>query len=141
VSSGWRRAGAKFLKEEGFEVREASNAHSGLRQIGEHRPEVIVLDLEMPSPEGERNGAGLTFLRALAGREARPGVVAFAADPTSATARTAQELGAVAVLDRAADLAKLPVGESLGWKICTAWHWQRRRLEAVSAAEEKTSHG
>jgi two-component system OmpR family response regulator len=50
---------ARMLKLEGFEVRTAMNAETGLVQAREARPDAIILDLRMPLVDG------LGFLRRL----------------------------------------------------------------------------
>jgi DNA-binding response OmpR family regulator len=50
---------ARMLKLEGFEVRTAMNAETGLVQAQEARPDAIILDLRMPLVDG------LGFLRRL----------------------------------------------------------------------------
>lgn len=134
----WRGAVVKFLAAEGFDVKEADTTDRALAHLAQKWPEVLVLDLQTPKSEGHPNDGGMMVLQALAGRPDRPGVVAFAADPSSSTADAARELGAIAVLDRRADLSKLPVAESLGWKICSAWHWHRRQPAATSGTRENT---
>lgn len=47
-----RRATAEYLREQGFEVVEASNGLEVLRQVGLLRPSAVVLDLMMPRLEG-----------------------------------------------------------------------------------------
>lgn len=49
----------KFLTEEGFEVRCASNGEEGLRAVAEDLPDVVLLDLMMPVMDG------MTFLTEL----------------------------------------------------------------------------
>jgi DNA-binding response OmpR family regulator len=55
---------ARMLRLEGFEVRTADNAETGLREAAEDRPDCIILDLRMPLVDG------LGFLRRLRAREA-----------------------------------------------------------------------
>ena len=50
---------ARMLKLEGYKVRTAMNAESGLREAAENRPDAIILDLRMPLLDG------LGFLRRL----------------------------------------------------------------------------
>ena len=50
---------ARMLKLEGFQVRTAINAESGLRLANESQPNAIILDLRMPLVDG------LGFLRRL----------------------------------------------------------------------------
>jgi len=48
------------LKNAGFDVCYASNGHDGLALIKDHRPELIILDLDMPIMRGDDM---LTLLR------------------------------------------------------------------------------
>jgi DNA-binding response OmpR family regulator len=50
---------ARMLKLEGYRVRTAMNAESGLREAAESRPDAIILDMRMPLLDG------LGFLRRL----------------------------------------------------------------------------
>ncbi len=50
---------ARMLRLEGYAVRTAINAESGLSEAQEHRPTAIILDLRMPTVDG------LGFLRRL----------------------------------------------------------------------------
>src|SRR5438045_4337876 len=56
---------ARMLKLEGFEVRTAMNAETGLVQAQEARPDAIILDLRMPLVDG------LGFLRRLRAQHAQ----------------------------------------------------------------------
>ena len=50
---------ARMLRLEGYEVRTAMNAETGLREARKHHPDAIILDLRMPLVDG------LGFLRRL----------------------------------------------------------------------------
>lgn len=54
---------ARMLRLEGFEVRTAMNAETGLREAERSHPDAIILDLRMPLLDG------LGFLRRLRARE------------------------------------------------------------------------
>src|ERR1041385_2289916 len=54
---------ARMLRLEGFKVRTAINAESGLREARNARPDAIILDLRMPLVDG------LGFLRQLRAHE------------------------------------------------------------------------
>lgn len=54
---------ARMLRLEGYQVRTAVNAESGLREADEARPNAIILDLRMPLVDG------IAFLRRLRERE------------------------------------------------------------------------
>jgi len=55
---------ARMLRLEGYQVRVAMNAETGLREAEASRPDAIILDLRMPLCDG------LGFLRRLRGRDA-----------------------------------------------------------------------
>ncbi len=54
---------ARMLELEGFAVRTAMSAETGLREAAQYRPDAIILDLRMPLMDG------LGFLRRLRARE------------------------------------------------------------------------
>jgi DNA-binding response OmpR family regulator len=58
---------ARMLKLEGYQVRTAANAETGLLEAERTRPDAIILDLRMPIVDG------LGFLRRLRASEARGG--------------------------------------------------------------------
>jgi DNA-binding response OmpR family regulator len=53
---------ARMLRLEGYQVRTAVNAETGLREARDNRPDAIILDLRMPLVDG------LGFLRQLRAR-------------------------------------------------------------------------
>jgi DNA-binding response OmpR family regulator len=56
---------ARMLRLEGYEVRTAMNAESGLKEAEKSRPDAIILDLRMPLLDG------LGFLRRLRAHDAQ----------------------------------------------------------------------
>jgi DNA-binding response OmpR family regulator len=60
---GVRQTFSRLLKLEGYQVRTAVNAESGLQDAAENPPDAIILDLRMPLVDG------LGFLRRLRSRE------------------------------------------------------------------------
>lgn len=56
---------ARMLRLEGYDVRTAMNAETGLREAERSHPDAIILDLRMPILDG------LGFLRKLRAREAQ----------------------------------------------------------------------
>ena len=54
---------ARMLRLEGYDVRTAMNAETGLREADKSRPDAIILDLRMPFVDG------LGFLRRLRARD------------------------------------------------------------------------
>jgi CheY-like chemotaxis protein len=90
------------LERQGYEVEAASDGREALQKIGEHRPDLVVLDLMMP----EIDGWGV--LEELRGRPERPRVVllsAYAHDPL--TQRRGLEAGAWACLGKPFRLPEL----------------------------------
>ena len=65
---------ARMLTFEGYEVRTAFNAESGLRATTEKRPDAIILDLRMPLLDGL---GFLRHLRSMAGQQDSPTPVAI----------------------------------------------------------------
>ncbi len=65
---------ARMLTLEGYEVRTAFNAESGLRAASETRPDAIILDLRMPLVDGL---GFLRQLRAMADQQVSPTPVAI----------------------------------------------------------------
>ncbi len=43
---------AMYLGIEGYDVASASNGEEGLKQVDEHRPELVILDIMMPGMDG-----------------------------------------------------------------------------------------
>ena len=67
-----RETFTRILKLEGYEVRSATNAESGLREIESGFPDAVILDLRMPFV----NGLGLLYrLRAVQPHRQTPVVV------------------------------------------------------------------
>lgn len=94
-----RQALAQILGHAGFGVDTAADPLIGLGKMRRRRPDVILLDLEMPRMDG------LTFLRRLMGEQPVPVVVLSShAERGTETALEALEEGALEVL------AKPPVG-------------------------------
>jgi two-component system chemotaxis response regulator CheB len=90
-----RQALAAILGREGMEVTVAADPVFALGRMAAARPEVLVLDLEMPRMHG------LTFLRRLMAEEPLPVVVCSAvAGPGSHAALQALEEGAVEVVGK-----------------------------------------
>lgn len=56
---------ARMLRLEGYDVRVAMNAETGLQEASDHPPDAIILDLRMPTVDG------LGFLRQLRSHEAQ----------------------------------------------------------------------
>ena len=43
---------AMYLGIEGYDVASASNGEEGLKQVDEHKPELVILDIMMPGMDG-----------------------------------------------------------------------------------------
>jgi len=94
-----RQALAQILGEAGFTVDTAADPLIGLAKMERTRPDVILLDLEMPRMDG------LTFLRRLMAEHPLPVVILSShAERGTETALQALEVGAIDVL------AKPPLG-------------------------------
>jgi two-component system, OmpR family, response regulator PrrA len=65
---------ARMLTLEGFRVRTAFNAESGIRAAGESHPDAIILDMRMPLVDGL---GFLRQLRAMADQQESPSPVAI----------------------------------------------------------------
>jgi two-component system chemotaxis response regulator CheB len=83
------------LRNEGFEVTTAANAAVAAQRIAQQRPNVLMLDLQMPGM------SGLEFLEQLMATDPIPVVVCSdIAQPGAASALRALELGAIDVLPK-----------------------------------------
>ena len=88
---------AKTAKEAGFEVLEAKDGAECLRLLRENRPDVLLLDLNMPDP------GGVAVLEALAAEAADVRVCVVTADIQETTKARCLELGARAFLNKPVD--------------------------------------
>ncbi|MFU2210574.1 response regulator [Solidesulfovibrio sp. C21] len=92
---------AKVAREAGFDVLEAKDGAECLRLAHEHRPQALLLDLNMPDP------GGLAVMEILA-RELPDIVVAVVtADIQETTRSRCLELGAKCFLNKPLDAADL----------------------------------
>ena len=85
---------AKTATEAGFEVIEAKDGAECLRLVRERRPEVLLLDLNMPDP------GGVAVLEALAAEGSTVRVCVVTADIQETTRARCLELGARAFLNK-----------------------------------------
>lgn len=88
---------AKIAKEAGFEVIEAKDGAECLRLLRENRPDVLLLDLNMPDP------GGVAVLEALAAEASDVRVCVVTADIQETTKARCLELGARAFLNKPVD--------------------------------------
>ena len=88
---------AKTARDAGFEVIEAKDGAECLRLVRENRPDVLLLDLNMPDP------GGVAVLEALAAEAADVRVCVVTADIQETTKSRCLELGARAFLNKPVD--------------------------------------
>jgi DNA-binding NtrC family response regulator len=91
----------EHLHGAGFQVFEAANGITALRELNDHRPDVLILDLMMP-----RLG-GLAALRLMAPAHPHVRVIVITGCDDPELAATAKSLGAQAVLVKPLDLEAL----------------------------------
>jgi len=65
---------ARILQHEGYNVRTAMSAETGLQEVADNRPDAIILDLRLPDIDG------LEFLRRLRVHDTRTPVVVITGD-------------------------------------------------------------
>src|SRR2546429_1579090 len=90
-----------FLRLRGLAVLEARNGLEALLSVKQHRPGVVVLDLNMP-----RLG-GLETLKRIRPFDPTIRVAVVTEDPDAAVHQQARALGATVVLNKPVDLARL----------------------------------
>jgi two-component system chemotaxis response regulator CheB len=102
-----------ILRRDGFDVTTTSSAEGAAQKLSQHRPDVMVLDLQLPGTNG------LDFLEQLMRTQPLPVVVCSGiAQPGAAAAIRALELGALEVIPKPAlgirallDGTATPLGE------------------------------
>jgi two-component system, OmpR family, response regulator len=92
-----------LLREKGYDVRVSNDGEDGLRQIDEFRPDLVVLDLMMPSLDG------FGVLEALSGRPApdKPQVIVLSAVDRMGGVEEALHRGAFAYLSKPIETDRL----------------------------------
>lgn len=85
---------ADELRDEGFEVKEFSNAMAALMQMKEAIPDIVVTDLKMPDMDG------IEFLKKIKERYPQVYVVLMTAYSTVETAVSAMRIGAYDYIDK-----------------------------------------
>ena len=96
-----RESMADFFRTLGYTVREAPNATEARRLVGEHAPDVAVVDLRLPDADG------LVLLQAIRADDPELGVVVLTAHADVRTAVRAMQLGAADFLEKPVDLEAL----------------------------------
>jgi two-component system nitrogen regulation response regulator GlnG len=91
----------RLFEENGVQVLTAATAASGLEQVQEQNPDVVVLDLQLP------DRSGLEVFRDLHERDPRRPVIFITAHGTTATAIEAMKGGAFDYLVKPLDLDRL----------------------------------
>lgn len=94
---------AKAAREAGFDVTEAKDGEECLRLAREHKPDLLLLDLNMPDP------GGLAVMEILARELPGIAIAVVTADIQETTRRHCLELGAKCFLNKplnAADLTR-----------------------------------
>ena len=100
-----------FLADKGLEVLTASDGEEALRQVKEHRPHLILLDVRMPKLNG------LEVLKRVREIDHEVGVIMVTAVNEEETGREALKLGAFDYITKPLDLPYLE--RSLWLKIAT----------------------
>lgn len=89
------------LEGAGFRVVTLDSATDLTRAVAEHRPDVVLMDLEMPSLDGDEATAGL--LRDLADP---PPILIHSSASAEERTRRARECGAIGALEKTPDDGK-----------------------------------
>ena len=93
---------AALQRSSGFQVvGTANDGEQAIRMIGERRPDVLVLDLMLPKKDG------LSILKALAGMDHRPAVLATSAFVSTYVSAAAANLGVRYLMQKPCDLTAL----------------------------------
>jgi DNA-binding response OmpR family regulator len=100
-----------FLADKGLEVLTASDGEEALRQVKEHRPHLILLDVRMPKLNG------LEVLKRVREIDHEVGVIMVTAVNEEETGREALKMGAFDYITKPLDLQYLE--RSLWLKIAT----------------------
>jgi signal transduction histidine kinase/DNA-binding response OmpR family regulator len=97
----------KCLQDAPYHVLEAANAREGIQAATTMRPELIVLDLNLPDRRGE------DVLRELAGDEATSAIPVIVATAESLTATLRERLGGAAAVFSKSELSRDSLGQLL----------------------------
>jgi DNA-binding NtrC family response regulator len=120
---GIRTIVERFGRQLGFDVTNRSGGAEALQHLAEFRPDVVIVDLQMPEV------GGLDVLRAMRAEDSECHVILMTANPTIDTAIEAVKLGALDYVSKPLDFDRLrelltTVGEGIN---------RRERLLAVEA--------
>src|SRR6201991_384938 len=94
VAAGCR---ALFADDPEIEILEASDAESGERVFGEQRPDICVLDINLPTV------SGFELARRILGRDASARIIMFSMNDDPVFAARAIEVGARGYVSKAGD--------------------------------------
>jgi signal transduction histidine kinase/CheY-like chemotaxis protein len=99
-----RKLARNALRSRGFRVLEAGNGDEALQQVRRHRPDLILMDLELPGPDG------LEITRRLKADPSTSGirVVAVTAHAERISEREAREAGCAGFIEKPIRLARFP---------------------------------
>ncbi|MBI2116828.1 MAG: response regulator [candidate division NC10 bacterium] len=101
----------EFLTAKGYDVLTASDGEEALRQVKEHRPHLILLDVRMPKLNG------MEVLKRVREIDHEVGVIMVTAVNEEETGREALKMGAFDYITKPLDLQYLE--RSLWYKIAT----------------------
>lgn len=91
----------RLLSAEGYEILEAESLARAVSTLQDHLPDILLLDFNLP------DGHGLDLLRKLSATKPRPQVVVVTGTASIPTAVEALQLGAVDLLEKPVDMARL----------------------------------
>ena len=105
---------SQFLTTRGYRVRVAEDGPAALTLVEEERPQLIILDINMPGM------SGLDVLRQLRAKQYTGGVLALTGSPKERDRQGMLDLGAVHVMEKPVNLEKLELAILLGCALSTA---------------------
>jgi two-component system response regulator AtoC len=91
----------RLLSAQGYEILEAESLARAVATLQDHLPDILLLDFNLP------DGHGLDLLRKLSTTKPRPQVVVVTGTASIPTAVEALQLGAVDLLEKPVDMARL----------------------------------
>jgi DNA-binding NtrC family response regulator len=89
------------LAAEGYEILEAGSLGQAMTRLQEHAPDILILDFNLP------DGHGLDLLRKISAVKPHPQVIVVTGTANIPTAVEALQLGAVDLMEKPVDLARL----------------------------------